>query len=205
MLFSLSSLSEFGSTIRKTLLLLFISILLFTLNCFTFAQSMENPEPADQSSTTTNLLRSLPMSEATWLLIDDENVVAMTEKKYYTDYMDKKRGVVMLLFYGSNCHTSRKPEPEYTTSAMAKMLKEEVVLGLADVYESARGFFIRHYPTMCSILTGHLTYLKNFEQLSLAILIPTQAQGLRWTLRALADYVRVYVHLSLQKLFDVHV
>ncbi|KAK2633990.1 hypothetical protein Ddye_028782 [Dipteronia dyeriana] len=116
---------------------------------------MENIEPADQSSTTTNRQQSLPVEEATRLLIDDENMVAMAEKKYYTDYMDKKRGVVLLFFlfgrvvllliYGSNFPTSRKPEPEYRTSTTTKKLKGEVVLGLVDVYESAKGSFIRHY------------------------------------------------------------
>ncbi|KAK2633984.1 hypothetical protein Ddye_028776 [Dipteronia dyeriana] len=96
---------------------------------------MKNLEPAaDQSSTTTNGI--VPRQ-----LLDKRPL--------------PNRLMMMLLFYNSNRPMSRKLlDLEYATSVTAKMLKGKVVLGLVDVYESARGFFIRHYPTMCSIFTG---------------------------------------------------
>ncbi|KAL5801721.1 hypothetical protein ACOSQ3_033353 [Xanthoceras sorbifolium] len=123
---------------------------------------MEN-EPASESSTTTNLQAGLPVEEEAplWPLINNENVVEMTEKSY-TDYMDEKRGVV-LLFYDSNCPTCRKLAPEY--AAAAEMLKgDQAVFGMVDAYESGRGFFIRRYPTICTIFSnGRLSYY-NFEE-----------------------------------------
>ncbi|KAK4836349.1 hypothetical protein QYF36_021814 [Acer negundo] len=143
-----------------TLLCLFIISVL--LHFTPLSQFMENePATAAESSTTATVLLPLdPVEEAlspSWPLMDDENVVAMTEKSY-ADYMDKKRGVV-LFFYDSNCPTCRKLAPEY--SAAAEMLKgdEAVTFGMLDAYESARKFFIPRYPTMCSIFPkGRLSY-----------------------------------------------
>ncbi|KAK2633989.1 hypothetical protein Ddye_028781 [Dipteronia dyeriana] len=126
------------------------------------SEFMENePAAAAESSTTvTNPLPLDPVEEVPsppWPLIDDENVVAMTEKSY-TDYMDKKRGVV-LFFYDSNCPTCQKLAPEY--AAVAEMLKvdEAVTFGMVDAYESARKFFIPLYPTMCALFPkGRLSY-----------------------------------------------
>ncbi|KAI9156365.1 hypothetical protein LWI28_005000 [Acer negundo] len=145
---------------KMTLLCLFIISVL--LHFTPLSQFMENePATAAESSTTATVLLPLdPVEEAlspSWPLMDDENVVAMTEKSY-ADYMDKKRGVV-LFFYDSNCPTCRKLAPEY--SAAAEMLKgdEAVTFGMLDAYESARKFFIPRYPTMCSIFPkGRLSY-----------------------------------------------
>ncbi|KAK1551867.1 hypothetical protein Q3G72_006278 [Acer saccharum] len=163
---------------KMTLLCLFIISVL--LHFTPLSQFMENePATAAESSTTATILLPLdPVEEALsppWPLLDDENVVAMTEKSY-TDYMDKKRGVV-LFFYDSNCPTCRKLAPEY--AAAAEMLKgdEAVTFGMVDAYESARKFFIPRYPTTCSLFPeARLSYYDFQEMESTSITKMEDAQ-----------------------------
>ncbi|KAK2633983.1 hypothetical protein Ddye_028775 [Dipteronia dyeriana] len=138
---------------KTTLLCLFIISVL--LDHFTpVSQFMENkPAAAAESSTTVaNLLPLDPVEEVPsppWPLIDDENVVAMTEKSY-TNYIDKKSGVV-LFFYDSNCPTCKKLAPEYAAASNMLKADEAVTFEMVDAYESAGKLFIPHYPTMCAL------------------------------------------------------
>ncbi|TXG49546.1 hypothetical protein EZV62_025421 [Acer yangbiense] len=132
---------------------------------------MEN-EPAAAAESSTNLLPLDPVEEALslpWPLMDDENVVARTEKSY-TDYMDEKRGVV-LFFYDSNCPTCRKLAPEYTAAAeMLKVMSSDVRDGRLSYYdfqemESTRDSIITWVKRMITVGIYCITKMEDAQRI----------------------------------------
>ncbi|KAL5733484.1 hypothetical protein ACOSQ2_033176 [Xanthoceras sorbifolium] len=98
-----------------------------------------------------------------WPVIDENDVVVLTEKNF-SEFVDKNR-YVMVMFYAPWCYCSRKLAPHFAAAAKLHKGKAEAVFAMVDASVEGRlgqKYHIQAYPTMCLFVDG-VRYLYDYE------------------------------------------